>query len=136
MASSYSSILASRSVPTFVLPICRAAIDQLGPASESVQPLFITVDPERDTTAHLALYVPMFHPRLIGLTGDPGQIRKAADAYKVYFAKFAERAETTIDHSSFIYLMDREGQYLGFFPPSTSAEQLVQVLREKIRTSD
>ena len=48
------------------------ALDQLGPAGETIQPLFITVDPARDTAEHLKDYVPMFHPRLIGLTGDRG----------------------------------------------------------------
>jgi cytochrome oxidase Cu insertion factor (SCO1/SenC/PrrC family) len=57
------------------------AIDQLGLAGDKVQPLFITVDPERDTPQHLAQYVQMFHPRLIGLTGDAAAILAAADAY-------------------------------------------------------
>jgi cytochrome oxidase Cu insertion factor (SCO1/SenC/PrrC family) len=109
-----------------------SAIEQLGPEGNAVQPLFITVDPERDTPTHLAQYVPMFHPRLIGLTGDGRQIRAAADAYKVYFEKISVGADATIDHSSFIYLMDPNGKYLGFFPPSTSAEQFVQIIRQKM----
>ncbi|WP_369622534.1 SCO family protein, partial [Pseudoalteromonas distincta] len=63
------------------------ALDKLGADGASVQPLFITVDPERDNAQHLAEYVPMFHPRLIGLTGSAEAIRKAADAYKVYYAR-------------------------------------------------
>ena len=106
-----------------------SAIEQLGPAGEGVQPLFITVDPERDTVGHLAQYVPMFHPRLIGLTGDAVQIRKAADAYKVYYAEIVDGSDFTIDHSAFIYLVDRKGQYLGFFPPGTSAERMAEVIR-------
>jgi cytochrome oxidase Cu insertion factor (SCO1/SenC/PrrC family) len=112
-----------------------SAIDQLGPAGDVVQPLFITVDPKRDTSSHLSKYVSMFHPRLIGLTGDTHQIRQAADAYKVYFATVSDGAEMTIDHSSFVYLLDHNGQYLGFFPPSTSVEQFVQVVRNKISSS-
>jgi cytochrome oxidase Cu insertion factor (SCO1/SenC/PrrC family) len=106
-----------------------SAIDQLGAAGEAVQPLFITVDPERDTPDHLAQYVLLFHPRLIGLTGDAAQIRKAAEAYKVYYAKVADGADFTIDHSGFIYLVDRNGRYLGFFPPGTSAEKMAEVIR-------
>ena len=55
------------------------ALDRLGPDGDQVQPIFITVDPERDTASHLADYVPMFHPRLIGLTGSADAIRKVAD---------------------------------------------------------
>lgn len=107
------------------------AVDRLGPAGEALQPLFISVDPERDTPDQLAKYVPFFHPRLIGLTGSAAQIRKAASGYRAYFAKVAISGgnEYTVDHSSFIYLMDRGGKYLGFFPPGTSAEQMAQVIR-------
>jgi cytochrome oxidase Cu insertion factor (SCO1/SenC/PrrC family) len=66
-----------------------------------------------------------------GLTGSAAQIRKAASGYRAYFAKVAISGgnEYTVDHSSFIYLMDRGGKYLGFFPPGTSAEQMAQVIR-------
>ncbi|MEA2880528.1 MAG: hypothetical protein QOF14_5724 [Hyphomicrobiales bacterium] len=95
------------------------ALDQLGAAGDAVQPVFITVDPERDTPHVLADYVPMFHPRLIGLSGDAAAIRKAARVYRVYYARVPTRdgSDYTVDHSAFIYLMDREGQYLGFFRP-------------------
>jgi protein SCO1/2 len=109
------------------------AIDQLGTAGDKVQPLFITVDPERDTAAHLAEYVPMFHPRLIGLTGDAAAIRKAADAYKVYYAKVPNEAGTdyTVDHSAFVYLMDADGKYLGFLPPGTTPERIAEAIRQR-----
>jgi cytochrome oxidase Cu insertion factor (SCO1/SenC/PrrC family) len=108
------------------------AMDRLGADSESVQPLFVTVDPERDTPEHLADYVPMFHPRLIGLTGSPAAIGQAAAAYRVYYARIdfdKKRSDYTVDHSAFIYLMDRDGKYLGFFPPGTSAERMVEMIR-------
>ena len=116
------------------------ALDKLGAEGDSVQPLFITVDPERDTAEHLAEYVPMFHPRLIGLTGSTDAIRKVADAYKVYYAKVDPPKENvkedggyyTIDHTAFIYLMDREGNYLGFFPPGTSADRMVEIIRPRL----
>jgi cytochrome oxidase Cu insertion factor (SCO1/SenC/PrrC family) len=60
------------------------ALDQLGQAGEMVPLVFITVDPERDTPAHLKQYMSLFHPRFVGLTGDPIQIGAAADAYRVY----------------------------------------------------
>jgi protein SCO1/2 len=108
------------------------ALDKLGADAARAQPLFISVDPERDTSEHLAEYVPLFHPRLIGLTGSTEAIRKAADAYKVYYAKIPlgkDGADYTIDHTAFIYLMDREGHYLGFFPPGTSADRMVEIIR-------
>ena len=110
------------------------ALDKLGPAAETVQPLFITVDPVRDTPAHLADYLTMFHPRLIGLTGDAASIRKTADAYKVYYAKVPNEKgnDYTVDHTAFIYLMDRDGKYLGFFPPGTTPERIAESIRPRL----
>jgi protein SCO1/2 len=108
------------------------ALDKLGHDGERVQPLFVTVDPERDTAEHLAEYVPLFHPRLIGLTGSLEAVRRAADAYKVYFAKVPtgkEASDYTVDHTAFIYLMDRDGNYLGFFPPGTTADRMAEIIR-------
>jgi cytochrome oxidase Cu insertion factor (SCO1/SenC/PrrC family) len=107
------------------------ALDKLGGDAGSVQPLFITVDPERDTADHLAQYVPMLHPRLIGLTGSAEAIRKAADAYKVYYAKIP-LGKAADDYTAFIYLMDRDGEYLGFFPPGTSADRMVEIIRPRL----
>jgi protein SCO1/2 len=79
--------------------------------------------------------VPLFHPRLIGLTGSLDAIRKIADAYKVYFAKVAigkDAGDYTVDHTAFIYLMDRDGNYLGFFPPGTSADRMVEIIRPRL----
>lgn len=114
------------------------ALDKLGADAAHVQPLFISVDPERDTAEHLAEYMPLFHPRLIGLTGSADAIRHAADAYKVYYAKVPlgnDPADYTVDHTAFIYLMDREGNYLGFFPPGTSADRMVEIIRPHLGTA-
>ena len=111
------------------------AVDKLGRDGDAVQPLFVTVDPERDTPELLAEYVPMFHPRLIGLTGGAEAIRKAADAYKVYYAKVSagqNASDYTVDHTAFIYLMDRDGNYLGFFPPGTSADRMLEIIRPRL----
>ncbi len=111
------------------------AVKKLGKAGDSVQPLFITLDPERDTPEKLAAYVHSFHPRFVGLGGPPAAIRQAADAYKVYYRKVvsAGQAGYSVDHTAFIYLMDRKGQYLGFFPPGTSAERMVEIIRPQLR---
>lgn len=110
------------------------ALDRLGDAGARVQPLFVTVDPERDTPQHLAEYLPMFHPRLVGLTGDSAAIRRAADAYKVYYAKVPNQKgdDYTLDHTAFIYLMGADGRYLGFFPPGTSAERIAETVGRQL----
>jgi cytochrome oxidase Cu insertion factor (SCO1/SenC/PrrC family) len=107
------------------------ALDRLGPSADSVQPIFITVDPERDTPEHLAEYVPLFHPRLIGPTGDREAIRNVTLAYKVFFAKamVARSGDYTVDHTAFIYLVGPTGQHLGFLPPGTGPDRLAQVIR-------
>ena len=105
------------------------AVDGLSAGADAVQPLFITLDPERDTAVHLADYVPLFHPRLIGLTGSAEQIRRVALAYKVYYAKYPpDSPDYVIDHSSFIYLVDKAGKYIGFFPPGTTADRMIEII--------
>nr|WP_245319870.1 SCO family protein [Bradyrhizobium sp. LMTR 3] len=105
------------------------AIDGLGAGAEAVQPIFITLDPERDTAAHLAGYVPLFHPRLIGLTGSAEQIRRVALAFKVYYAKYPpDSPDYVIDHSSFVYLVDEAGKYIGFLPSGTAADRITETI--------
>lgn len=110
------------------------ALDRLGAAGDAVQPLFISVDPDRDTPDVLARYVELFHPRLIGLTGAPDKIRTVALAYKAYYAKYRPPGggEDVIDHTGFIYLMGRDGDYLGFFPPGTPADRMAEVIRKQL----
>lgn len=110
------------------------ALDQLGENAEGVQPLFITIDPERDTPEHLKNYVPTFHPRLLGLTGEASSIRSVADAYKVFYAKVLNEArdDYTVDHTAFIYLMGIDGNYIGFFPPSTSPDRIAEIVRKRL----
>jgi protein SCO1 len=110
------------------------ALDQLGDAADEVQPVFITLDPERDTPARLAEYVEAFHPRLLGLTGTPDEIRKVATAYKAYYVKAgnAGGADYAVDHTAFIYLVGRDGRYLGFLPPSTTPERLRDVIGQML----
>jgi cytochrome oxidase Cu insertion factor (SCO1/SenC/PrrC family) len=123
---------------TFCPDVCPAdlmaitqALDALGPAVEGIQPVFITVDPERDTKV-LADYVAAFHRSLVGLTGSPEEIRKVANSYKAFYAKVPmERSgEYSIDHAGVIYLMGRKGEYLGFMPPQTNPDRLTEVLRK------
>ena len=110
-------------------------LDAKDPArSAKIQPIFITVDPARDTVEHLKDYMALFHPRFVGLTGDAAAIRQAARAYRVYYEKVEreDKSDYTLDHSVFIYLIDRDGRYLGFFPPGTSAERLAETMRSHL----
>src|SRR3954447_11428254 len=107
------------------------ALDRLGPLAAQIHPLFITLDAKRDTTEHLAEYVPSFHKDIVGLSGSATAIRAAADAYKVYYREVAREggSDYTIDHSAFLYLMDRDGRFIGFLPPGTSADRIAETLR-------
>ena len=107
------------------------ALDRIGPLAAEVQPVFITLDPKRDTPEHLAEYVPSFHKDIVGLTGSATAIRAAADAYKVYYREVARESgsDYTIDHSAFLYLMDRDGRFLGFLPPGTPSDRIAEALR-------
>jgi cytochrome oxidase Cu insertion factor (SCO1/SenC/PrrC family) len=111
-----------------------SAVDKLGPTGEAMQPLFITINPELDTPEQLKSYVALFHPRMIGLTGDRRQIHEVTRAYKVYFARTtpAVRSDPSDDHTSVVYLVDTDGRYVGFFPPGTPADRMVEVLRPRL----
>ena len=106
------------------------AMDILGAKGRNVTPVFITVDPARDTPARLKDYVAAFHPRLVGLTGSAAEIATAAKAYKVYFHK-PPGAKTAsggylMDHTSFFYLMGPDGKLRAAFRPNTKPETLAR----------
>ena len=109
------------------------ALDLLGPNAAAVQPLFISVDPERDTPARLADFVSSFHPQFVGLTGDLAAIRRTALAYKVFFARHrTDSANYPVDHTGFIYLVGKDGRYRGFLPPGSSPEDIGDALRAEL----
>lgn len=97
-----------------------------------VLPVFITVDPERDTPQAMGTYVQAIHPRMIGLTGSLAQIEAAKTAYRVYAAKVQEPKDNTytMDHSSIIFLMDRKGAYAAHFGPGTEPATIAAKLAE------
>lgn len=95
-----------------------AALESLGSKADGLTPVFITVDPERDTPEKLAEYVKSFHPRLVGLTGAPDAVAAAAKAYRVYAKKVPTEGQPgsySIDHSAVIYLMDEQGVFIRPF---------------------
>lgn len=103
-----------------------------GQKSELVQPVFITLDPARDTTDIMSSYVSNFHPRMVGLTGSPEQVKQAADAYRVFYRNtpIGDEGDYTVDHSGFLYLMNRSGRYIDHFRKDVTVEQLSARLRE------
>ena len=110
------------------LQVISAAIDQLGEKGDKVTPVFVTVDPERDTVKQMASYVVNFHKRLVGLTGNPSEIREAAKAYRVYYAKSKDGSATDylMDHSSIVYLMSPQGKYLAHFSYGTGVDEMAR----------
>ena len=100
------------------LQVTSAALEKLGPKAARVTPLFITVDPERDTPEQLKSYVGSFHPSLVGLTGTQAEIDAVAKAYRVYFKRVKDERSSagyTMDHTSIIYLMGPDGRFLTHF---------------------
>jgi cytochrome oxidase Cu insertion factor (SCO1/SenC/PrrC family) len=109
------------------------AIDLLGEKGDAVQPVFISVDPERDTPEQLRPYADSFHPRLVALTGSPEQVAQAARAYKVYYNKREQKdGPYLVDHSSFVFLMGRDGKYVMHFSPAATPEQMASAIRSRL----
>jgi protein SCO1 len=120
--------------PTALLDIA-AALEKLGPAADKVQPLFITVDPQRDTPVVIGDYTRSFDPRIIGLTGTPEQIAAVAREYGAYYAprKIGPGPEDYVmDHSSYLYLMDPEGKFVRGFDADTPGDRLAEIVRDAI----
>jgi protein SCO1/2 len=114
------------------LQLMAAALDELGPKANDIIPIFITLDPERDTPMVVSDYVANFSPRFVGLTGTPEQIAAAAKAYRVAYSKFQEdkaSSDYSIDHSALVYLMGKDGEYITHFAYGTPASQMTETLR-------
>jgi len=127
---------------TYCPDVCPMSLQVMAQALEELeeseraqfQPLLISLDPERDTPEALAQYIetPVFPEGLVGLTGSPDQIAGVAGAYRVYYARAeadASMAEYLIDHSSLIYLMDRQGRFVEVFPHATAPERIAERLQ-------
>ena len=131
---------------TFCPDICPAelqlmtdAMEKLGGKESEVVPVFVTIDPARDTVEQMRDYVSNFHPGMVGLTGTAEQIKKAAETFRVFYAKAetdsADDQYYLMDHSTFIYLMDRNGEYLRHFPYGTNADDLAAAISEVVSAS-
>jgi protein SCO1/2 len=107
------------------------ALDQLGPKRDAVRPVFITVDPERDTATALKEYVTAFDAPILALTGTPEEVAQAAKGYRVYFAKHPETSGGySMDHSSIIYVMDPQGRFTASFTHESTPEQISERLKK------
>lgn len=119
--------------PTTMLEYA-TVMKKLGPDADKVQVLFVTVDPERDTTAVLAGYVPHFDPRFVGLTGSAAQIEQVKSAYKVVAQKVAVPGGAyTVDHSAGSYLFDKSGKLRVYEAYATPADSLTHDIRQLLR---
>lgn len=113
------------------LQVTAQALDQLGDKAKKVVPIFITLDPERDTPEAMANYVKSFGPNFVGLTGSPEAIAAAAKAYRVSYSKVENKdspGDYSVDHSALVYLMDPEGRYVTHFSYGLSADQMAEKL--------
>jgi protein SCO1/2 len=130
---------------TFCPDICPTTLaemslimEKLGKRAELLQPIFITVDPERDTPEALRRYTEYFHPRIIGLTGSPELVRRVADHFKVRYEKHwepgAEKNQYSVDHSAGMYLLGPNGGFLGKFayatPPQEVADRILALMED------
>ncbi|MFA5123030.1 SCO family protein [Zavarzinia sp.] len=119
-----------------VCPTTLAELDtvlkDLGPAADKIQPLFITVDPERDGAAELKAYTSSFDPRITGLTGDRPAIDAALKAYRVVAVRRGEGADYSMDHSTLLYLMGPDGRLKDIYSHDMDPKALADALRQKV----
>jgi cytochrome oxidase Cu insertion factor (SCO1/SenC/PrrC family) len=116
------------------LQVMMAALDSMKEDGLKIQPVFVSVDPERDRPEVIKAYVENFGPRLVGLTGSAEEIAQIATAYRVYYAKAGKTntEDYMMDHSSIIYLMGPDGRFARHFTYTTDAAELARALKEAL----
>jgi protein SCO1/2 len=119
------------------------ALDMIGERAKNIVPIFITVDPKRDTPEKLKMYLSAFEgqspsrPNFVGLTGTDEEIEKAADAYEVYYqahldGRFGGEEGYSVDHTGNIYLMSPEGKFVAYYSQGISPDELAEDLMMKV----
>lgn len=111
------------------------ALNDMGKTADEITPVFVTIDPERDDVAAVREYIGFFHPRLIGLTGTAAQVQTISDAFRVFYGRARDTGETSdylMDHSSLIFLMDEDGQYITHIRTGTSPEVMARLLTDAL----
>ncbi len=133
------------------MQVVTAALETLGPQAKTIKPIFVTIDPARDTVAVIKDYISHFHPRFTGLTGSADQIARITKAYRVHYARAAQStgeetdkdknedqnqaagdADYLMDHSTIIYLMGPDGEFLKHFTYTTDSGKLADALKKAI----
>ncbi|TAN52938.1 MAG: SCO family protein [Rhodospirillales bacterium] len=129
---------------TFCPDICPTSLNTMVDAmskmdqdkAAKIQPLFFSVDPERDTVERLKDFVPAFHPRMIGLTGKLEDVTAAAKVYRVYFAKVKSEDPNVgylLDHSALFYLMGPDGRFVRHFSHGIQASEMAAALDDSVK---
>jgi len=111
------------------LQVITGALEHLGDKAKNIQPVFVSIDPKRDTPEVMKEYVSNFYPGMIGLTGSDAQVALMAKTYRVYYAKAANKGDVedyAMDHSSIMYLMSPDGDFVKHFPYGTDSEKLAK----------
>lgn len=118
------------------LGLMAEAIDLLEDDGERVRPVMITIDPERDTSEVLSEYVPLFHERMVGLTGTEQEVRDVATNYRVFYRRFEDPSYTyyLMDHTSFVYLLSPTGEIASMFRYQTPPEDMAATIRQHMRS--
>jgi protein SCO1 len=109
------------------------ALQQLGPTASELQPLFISIDPDRDTPDVMAAYTQSFDSRIVGLTGTAAQIASVAKEYGAYYDPHRTGPgpdDYVMDHSTYLYLMDPNGKFVRGFNADTPGTMIADKLRE------
>ena len=120
--------------PTTLAEIAQV-MDDLGPQADAVQPLFISVDSDRDRPMDLAEYVPLFHPSILGLTGTPDQIEAAAASFKIFYERVPEEDAPDgymMGHTSQVFLFDPDGGFVRLYGYGTPAPEITSDLSARI----
>jgi protein SCO1/2 len=109
-----------------------AILKQLGDQADRLQPIFVTVDPERDSAKVLKTYTEFFDPRILGLTGSPALVRRAADNFKIRYAKVREPGAENyaVDHSAGMILLGPDGAFIKKFAFATPVDEISAQLRK------
>ena len=117
-----------------VLAQIGAALGELGPLAKKIQPIFVTVDPARDSAKAMTAYMKSFDPRIVGLRGDPADLADTAARFHVYFRlRGLGNGQYTVDHSSFIYVMNPKGQFVELLTSDLPGHGLTDALRKLVK---
>lgn len=116
------------------LALITNVMQQLGDNAKQVQPIFITIDPKRDTPEQLKKYLSNFDPAIIGLTGTPDQIAEITNKYRIFSKKIESKDMDNylMDHSAYIYLMGRDGKYITHFNDKQDANEIAEKIKGRL----